>query len=436
MLCQTVMILVDKMRVANRLFLSLLLAGVVPGIAVAGGGVKINNLVSSWKNPIMSHCMTSNLGNATIGRYRETCKGNYSIDANSPSSCVLGDDMGILVMVAREVNENGARFCPTTIYAEKKKRGNAWTLYSEPAQGVQPCYWLCKAGYGGEGCQSTDISGCDSVPLRRDDFNSLTMARNPQVESAVAMFHWDQYNDCGLNKGQEHDMILAVSDWLASGHGVWAAPYVLRARREGWKSKRGGIDAWPAAEATLLCKNGYTANAAGNDCEPIDETTCNLTQTCSDWPSGGFDEATMMLEFNDIRGCFQYRCREKGYAFPSTSDRTCQPCTENLRGGASPENGVCIQCDIGEIFDETASNVNYCIQADGYDKPAMQYGTNQSKQTPLNRQCWMIAEAEAYAECVKNGVPDLEALENALIRNSSLSLSGLSSYGVAAQRLQ
>ena len=32
------MILVDKMRVANRLFLSLLLAGVVPGIAVAGGG--------------------------------------------------------------------------------------------------------------------------------------------------------------------------------------------------------------------------------------------------------------------------------------------------------------------------------------------------------------------------------------------------------------
>lgn len=436
MLCRTI---IDEMgnMIMNirKIFLSLFVAQLFPCIALAGGGVQINHLKASWKNPIMSYCMGSNLGNATIGRDKDICKGNYAIDANSPGQCVLGDDMGILLLVAREVNENGARFCPTTIYAEHKKKGNAWTLYSEPAQGVQGCYWLCKPGFGGEGCQGT-VSGCDSVPIRRDDFNNLTMARDPQFEDAIPMFHWNENNGCGVHKSQEHDMILAVSDWLASGHGVWAAPYVIRARREGWKSKRGGIDAWPAAEATLLCKNGYTANAAGNDCEPIDETTCNLTQTCSDWPSGGFDEATMMLEFNDIRGCFQYRCREKGYAFPSTSDRTCQQCTENLRGGASPENGVCIQCDIGEIFDETASNVNYCIQADGYDKPAMQYGTNQSKQTPLNRQCWMIAEAEAYAECVKNGVPDLEALENALIRNSSLSLSGSSSYGVAAQRLQ
>ena len=73
----------------------------------------------------MSHCQSSNFGNATIGRYKDTCKGNYGIDANSPGQCVLGDDMGVLLLVAREVNENGARFCPTTVYAEKKKKGNA-----------------------------------------------------------------------------------------------------------------------------------------------------------------------------------------------------------------------------------------------------------------------------------------------------------------------
>lgn len=404
MLCQTVMILVDKMRVANRLFLSLLLAGVVPGIAVAGGGVKINNLVSSWKNPIMSHCMTSNLGNATIGRYRETCKGNYSIDANSPSACVLGDDMGILVMVAREVNENGARFCPTTIYAEKKKRGNAWTLYSEPAQGVQPCYWLCKAGYGGEGCQSTDISGCDSVPLRRDDFNSLTMARDPQFEDSIPMFHWNQYKGCGVNKGQEHDMILMISDWLPSGHGAYAAPFVIRARREGYKSKRGGIDAWPAGESTLLCKNGYTVNAAGNDCEPVDANTCALTNICDGWSSSAFDETTMLMEYDDSvgRSCYTYRCREAGYAFPSIGDKTCQPCTTSLRGGVSPADGTCVACELGQIFDETASASGYCVPADAYTRTDMQYGVNQTKDSaPLDDQCWMMFEPDEYSACVR-----------------------------------
>lgn len=388
----------------KKIFLSLLVTQIIPCVAIAGGGVQINNLKGSWKNPIMTYCQMSNLGNATIGRYKDTCKGNYSIDANSPSACVLGDDMGILMMVAREVNENGARFCPTTIYAEKKKKGNAWTYYSEPAQGTQTCYWLCKPGFGGESCQSTTPTGCDSTLIRRDDFNNLTMAREPQFEDAIPMFHWNEYQGCGANKGQEHDMILAISDWLPSGHGVYAAPFSIRARREGWKSKRGGIEAWPTGEATLLCKNGYTANAAGNDCEPIDETACALTQMCSNWPSNGFDEATMSLDYNDNMGCYTYRCREKGYAFPSSTDRTCQPCTENLRGGASPADGVCIQCDIGYIFDETASGSGYCVQAAGYDKTDMQYGTNQSKETPLNNQCWMIAEAEEYSDCVKNGV--------------------------------
>lgn len=395
---------VIKMRNIRNIFLSLLVAQIIPCVAIAGGGVQINNLKGSWKNPIMSYCQGSNLGNATIGRYKDTCKGNYSIDANSPGQCVLVDDMGILMLVAREVNENGARFCPTTIYAEKKKKGNAWTLYAESAQGAQTCYWLCKPGFGGEGCQDSAPTGCDSTLIRRDDFNNLTMAREPQFEDAIPMFHWNEYQGCGANKGQEHDMILAVSDWLASGHGVWATPYVIRARREGWKSKRGGIEAWPAGEATLLCKNGYTANAAGNDCVAIDEAACALTQTCSNWPSNGFDEATMMLEFNDNMGCYTYKCREKGYAFPSSADRTCQPCTENLRGGASPDGGVCIQCDIGYIFDADSPSTNYCVAAAGYDKTTMQYGTGQSKETPLNNQCWMIAEAEAYSDCVKNGV--------------------------------
>lgn len=385
-------------KIFNLLFVSQFL---FPLVAMAGGENNINSLLSSWKNPVMSHCLGSNVGKATIGTQKDVCKGGYNLDNLQPSQCVLGDDMGMLMLVAREVNDRGARFCPTTIYAEKKKKGNAWTLYAEPAQGSQPCYWLCKPGYSGEGCNDTTLNGCDSVPITRNIFDNLTMARDPKVESAVAMFHWNQYKECWGNYDEEHDMLLVVSDWLPSGHGAYATPYVIRAHRGSNKSGRAGVYGWPAGESTLLCKNGYTANAGYNDCIPVDETTCALTQTCSNWPSNAFDEETMLLEYNNVAGCYQYRCREKGYAFPSLADRTCQPCTENLRGGASPDSGVCIQCDIGYIFDADSPSTNYCVAAAGYDKTTMQYGTGQSKETPLNNQCWMIAEAEAYSDCVK-----------------------------------
>ncbi len=377
----------------------------VPCVAFAGGENRINTLKASWKSPTMTYCLGSNMGDATIGRDRETCKGNYSIDANSPGQCVLVDDMGVLMLVAREVNENGARFCITTIYAEHKKKGNAWTLYAEPAQGSQQCHWLCKPGFSGEGCANTTPTGCDSTPFRRDDFNSYTMARDPQVESAVAMFHWNEYKGCGVHKGQEHDMILAVSDWLDGGHGAWARPFVIRARREGWKSVRGGIEAWPAAEATLLCKNGYTANAAGTDCIPVDETACALAQTCSNWPSNGFDSATMIMEYNNNMGCYQYRCRESGYAFPSTTNRTCQECALNMRGGPSPVDGTCIKCDVGQIFDEKASATGFCIPTDGYTKTDLQYGKAKTKsdQPDVSRQCWTIQAPDDYKICVTSG---------------------------------
>ena len=66
---------VIKMRNIRNIFLSLLVAQIIPCVAIAGGGVQINNLKGSWKNPIMSYCQGSNLGNATIGRYKDTCKG-------------------------------------------------------------------------------------------------------------------------------------------------------------------------------------------------------------------------------------------------------------------------------------------------------------------------------------------------------------------------
>lgn len=360
----------------------------------------------------MSHCSKSDTGDATIGANKDICIGNYSIDRNSPSQCVLGDDMGVLMLVAREVNENGAKFCVTTIYAEHEKKGDAWTLYAEPAEGTQQCHWLCKPGYTGEKCQGTTLNGCDSVQFLRSDFDKYKMARSIGVESSIAMFHWNQYKSCGVHADQEHDMILVVSKWLEGGHGAWATPFVIRARREDYKSRKGGIDAWPAGESTLLCKNGYTANAAGNDCVAIDEATCAITQLCSGWSSNSYDQSTMKLSYDSEKKCYQYRCNNAGYAFPSTTDKTCQACFTNVRGGASPVDGTCVQCAVGQIFDETATDTGYCRATTSYSSTDLQYGkgktrnntsTSTASTKSLSTACWTFVSADDYKKCVIPG---------------------------------
>ena len=383
---------------------------------VASAGVDISNLRTAWGAPEMTTCITTdrdNIGAMAIGRYKDMCNAyNYSIDAGTPSSCKLGDDMGVMLLVARAVNANGARFCPTTVYAEHKKKGNAWTLYAEPAGGQQTCYWLCKPGYSGEECLDTTPKLCDSTPILRSDFDELEMARDPQVENDLPMFYKEVYDGCNVHKGQEHDMILAVSEWLPSGRGVIARPVVVRARREGWKSKSGGPSIKVVGEkGTLLCKTGYTANEENTDCVPINAAMCATGQLCAGWADFEYDSSTMVQEvdLNCVNtlgdyGGIKYKCKEPGYAFASTVSNTCVACVTGRRTGVSPADGTCVTCDVGTIFDADAVTSGYCVSATGYSKQDLQYGRGNSKDSvALGGQCWTEVQTDKYARCVKTG---------------------------------
>lgn len=377
-------------------FLSFVL--VVGGANAETGINNANAMLQYWSNPTMNWCNnTSDTVNGTIGRLKNVCTGNRN------SQCVLVDDYGALMLVAREINENGANFCVTTIYAEHKKKGNAWTLYSNPAGGAKKCFWMCKSGHYGDKCSQTTPNGCDSTPLTRNSFDSYNLSRDYDVEGSIAMFHWQQYKGCGAHKGQEHDMILAISDWLPSGHGAYASPFIVRATRDGWKDRIGWPTIWATGSPTLLCKNGYQANAAGNDCEPVDANACAITQLCSGWASNGFSESSMVTKYDDARGCFTYRCSESGKAFASSTDKSCVDCATNNRNGISPADGTCVRCNVGQIFDETASSSGYCVQTTAYVKTDMVYGrglTHNNAPSDISQQCWTKADPTEYRECV------------------------------------
>ncbi len=375
--------------------------------SVASAGVDIGYLRADWGAPEMQTCIETDMANASIGANKGTCTAKYSIDAGSPSQCVVGvngDDMGVLMLVAHEVNANGARFCPTTVYAEHKKKGDAWTLYAEAAGGTHDCYWLCKPGYGGDGCADTAPVGCDSTLILRSNFDKLEMARDPQVENNLPMFYKEVYSGCGVHKGQEHDMILAVSDWLPSGHGVYAQPFIIRARREGWKSRSGGPNVKAVGTRTLLCKTGYTANAAGTDCVAIDEAECQLSTSCAGWNADLYDPATMTVVHNTASNCYWYKCTDASQAFVSATNTTCAECVTGRRTGVSPADGTCVTCDVGTIFDADAVTSGYCVPATEYSKQDLQYGRGNSKDSvALEGQCWTEVQTDKYAECVTTG---------------------------------
>lgn len=383
--------------------ISLLFVLTVLAFDVFAGGINNNDMKKNWGNAQMSYCKASNPGNAVIGNKKDVCTGNNN------SACLLGDDYGMLMLIARDVNANGAKFCVTTVYGDREKKKTAWTIYAEPAQGTK-CFWLCKSGYSGDGCSSTTPSGCDTTPLQRSDFDKYSISRDIGVEGGIYMFHWDENQDCGLNSGHEHDMVLGISDWLPSGHGAKARSFVISSRRGDWKEPVAWPQVWGVGEETLLCKNGYRANAAGTDCEAIDENECAKSQMCSGWNSGAFNQETMIMEYtescaNDTgsTGGYIYKCKEAGKAFVSATDKTCADCTTNLRGGISPQDGTCVKCDLGKIFNSDAASSNYCVEARALTKTDLQYGSGKTKNSllDLGDQCWTISDPEEYKNCVK-----------------------------------
>jgi len=370
--------------------------------AWSGGGVQINGLASSWGSLGMSYCLPHNAGDACVGNSLSGCA-NWINRTKSDNRGTEDDDMAILMLIARQVNENGAYFCVTQAQGTNKNK-DAWTTYHNPAGGVSKCFWLCKPGHSGDGCAAGVATTCDATPILRKDFEEYKIATNdaPNIEDDIPMFHWNHYRKCnGAEKRkEEHDMILAISAWVPSGHGAFAQPTVVRAERGSWI----GDDLMSTATiyfvgtATLLCKTGYQPNVAGDDCVPIDEIKCNETSLCSGWNGGGFNrEIHSMHEKN---GCYEYRCSAVGTAFASATDHKCIECTGDRRVGIPTDTGVCVRCPTGKIFSESAAATGYCVDATSYSVDALAFGVGKNRNTKLADQCWTKLEPSEYRECV------------------------------------
>ncbi|MBN1324708.1 MAG: hypothetical protein JW974_00600 [Alphaproteobacteria bacterium] len=385
------------MKLIKKIFLTFILSTlVVPSFAA---GKKKSDMKAFWGNPPMSHCLGQSLGDACVGNSLSGCKNWVGTKKDQANRGTFDDEMATLLLLARDVNENGAKFCVTQAQGANKNKGNAWTQYYNPAGNMAKCFWLCKPGHSGEGCTGDDSTTCDSTLIKKSDFSGYKITKSgPSVESTIVMFNWDEYKGCGLNAGQEHDMVLGISGWLQSGHGAFARPMVVRSQRDGWKDMVSTATIWGVGEETLLCKDGYEPNATKTDCIAINNTLCSMNTLCTGW-----DKAKFAEEFHDLTAkgsCFEYRCKVAGMAFTSATDKTCIECSGDARVGVPESTGVCIKCPAGKIFDNKATTTGFCKNSVKFTTQDLTFGPKKDKNSALETQCWTKIEPTEYKNCV------------------------------------
>lgn len=359
----------------------------------------------NWGPGQLNTCGSNDIagGEACIGESARSNCATWTMNSRQYT-----DEFAVLMMVAREINDHGAKFCPTQVEGHNENKGNAWTEYSDASRGNDTlCVWLCQSGWGGNQCSQavSGLNACDISLLKRENYADVKrVASGANIENALPRFEKDVYSSkCQKHKKEEHNMILAISRWLPSGHGAYARKMVVRAERRGWKDMESTATVYPATGSSdiLVCKNGYQANPAGDDCIEVNSAACARQMVCDGWT--GYDESKHTLLQQPGQNCFQYRCSESGKAFASDASRgTCVDCVADLHTGVSPATGTCVRCATGQVFSESATASGFCGDAVALSKIDLQYGLGRTRNSnvDIEKQCWTIAESAAYQQCV------------------------------------
>ena len=387
-------------------------------------------LRDAWDVPTdYNKCQPMNiLENTSIGANYETCK--LGGPSDSEGYCKVGGNKyvrGVMMLVARDINENGAYFCPTVIGSDKKKgweklrrdwnRPYVTVYYAPKTVTSADCFWVCKPGYHGDKCQKTETTGCNADKILHDAYGGFRVTDdNINVESEVAMFEAGTNQRCANNVSPgEHDLILGVSEFLTGGHGVKAQVFVANAHFKDWNLGPGYIRVTPLGEPVLLCRSGYTVNFTNDDCVPVDEEVCLAYEVatgdnqCKEHDFGNFDTNTMEVHFFEssstgddnlipVAPCWGFVCKQDGYGFdPSASRETCVDCgVSDVRNGIA-KYGDCVRCDVGKIFDSTTGT---CVTATAFSRENLYYGPGKNDATPIIEQCWTEPDMYSYSDCI------------------------------------
>lgn len=323
-------------------------------------------------------------------------------------------DFSYQMMIATDVNQNGAYFCPVQVTTDNWLAGTQSSL--KYVQLSDDCRWLCKEGYSGVGCRNTVTTFCEVNDFKKANYDGLGISQSGgNIAESIAQFlkKENRYKVCVAKfRKQEHNIVLAVTDWAPGGYGAFVQPMVIRARFH----RDGNVyDAWPAVypvadgEPLLVCVSGYAPNLAKKDCLQVNSDLCDQAKSgCPALANYGYD-GTIHTEYMPAgETCPDFRCKDNNQAFASVKDKTCVSCPSSMRVGVSPFDGTCVSCELGTVFNGRATNPKeLCKPAIRLTKTDMQYGFGYTKNSrpDVADQCWGLGQIDEYRACVLANVP-------------------------------
>lgn len=318
------------------------------------------------------------------------------------------------MMIATDVNPNGAYFCPVQVTTDNWEAGTQSSL--KYVQLSDDCRWLCKEDYSGVGCQDTVTTLCEVNDFKKADYDGLEISQSGgNIAESIAQFlkKANRHKICVARfRQQEHNIVLAVTGWAPGGYGAFVQPMVIRAR---FQRDGGKLDAWPAvypvadSNRLLVCVSGYAPNKAKTDCLQINSELCRQAKDgCPVLATQGYD-GTIHTEYMPAgKKCPDFRCKNNNQAFASLTDKTCVSCPSSMRVGVSPIDGTCVSCELGTVFNGRAISRNQlCKPAIRLTKTDMQYGFGYTKNSrpDVADQCWGLGQIDEYRDCVLANVP-------------------------------
>lgn len=359
------------------------------------------------------------------------------------------DKSGMHFYVAENINEYGAYFCPMYVRSYRRYTYRTpETYYFKPKPGEtteEDCFWVCHDGFGGPKCRedyTARVGGCDTS-IERKTFDSIwgTLSRDDVKEQLTGYDHFDTFDrfhddtwDCGsadwkgmnsANKPQRHEIVLSIAEFTADGYGVVAQPLQVRAfaRQSDTAASGETVLATPVGNKVIMCRSGYRINSSKGGCVPIDKTVCDTPKgACDNWNADGFPTETYRAYVRDGAGCYEFRCKQAGYAFRGDPDvmaefdATCVECPNETH--TITASGYCFKNEPVDPASGTVNTVNRDgeiknVKLQGVTLQMMKDATAQIAGDQVPQSCWVshYESTDEFRECMLKYLKDTGLLK-------------------------